>query len=517
MAESNVVHLPSTGWSYLGGIGDTWKNLVSMLGTWKDKTVSQEPIIELLDAARLDALYRANWVCRKVIDLPAFDTTRAWRQWSANEEQIEKLEECERKHGLQRKLMSALIKARLYGGSAMILGLDGCGDFNEELDIDDVGQDALKFVHVVSGGRRQMITAGAKVLDITSPYFGEPSYYMRSNIPTPPPPGNVDPPEQFTMSTQGATLFIHPSRVVRLVGYEYPDIELSLDPWGDSVLQPVFDAARAAGAVSSSVAAMVQECKIDIIKMKGLSELMSTRAGAQKVLDRYSNSNMAKSVVNTLLLDVEEEYERHEMHFASLDKVMTLFLLVCAAAADIPATRLLGREPAGMNATGEGDLRNYYDRLSADQEVRLTPALNRLDEVLIRSTFGERDPDIHYTWRPLWQMSDEEKSQIELRKAQAFLIDVNTGVVDPMALKRGRENNLIESGFLYPGIDAAIEEAEKAGDDENVEEQGMPNLFGQKPGGDPGMTEGQKGGGAQPFGGGGGGGGSGGLQPPQPK
>jgi hypothetical protein len=69
------------------------------------------------------------------------------------------------------------------------------------------------------------------------------------------------------------------------------------------------------------------------------------------------------------MLDVDEEFERHEMRFANLDKVMVMYLLLCAAAADIPATRLLGREPAGMNATGESDMRNYYDRLSADQKV----------------------------------------------------------------------------------------------------------------------------------------------------
>jgi len=252
-------------------------------------------------------------------------------------------------------------------------------------------------------------------------------------------------------------------------------------------------------AVSGAIAAMVQEAKTDIIKMKGLSELMSTRAGAQKVIDRFTNSNVAKSVINTLMLDVEEEYERHEMQFSNLDKVMTLFLLVCAAAADIPATRLLGREPAGMNATGEGDLRNYYDRLSADQEVRLTPVLSKLDEVLIRSTLGSRDPDVHYTWRPLWQMSDEEKAKIELQKAQAFLIDVNTGLIDPQALKEGRQNSLVESGFLYPGLDAAIEAAEAEAQEEDVPEDQFGGALFQP--GQPGQPQPGQPPGGQPFGG----------------
>jgi hypothetical protein len=30
---------------------------------------------------------------------------------------------------------------------------------------------------------------------------------------------------------------------------------------------------------------------------------------------------------------------------------------------------------AGLNATGESDIRNYYDRIKSDQETRLQPAL----------------------------------------------------------------------------------------------------------------------------------------------
>ena len=41
-----------------------------------------------------------------------------------------------------------------------------------------------------------------------------------------------------------------------------------------------------------------------------------------------------------------------------------------------------------MNATGDSDTRNYYDRLQSDQVMRLQPALARLDEVLIRNALG---------------------------------------------------------------------------------------------------------------------------------
>jgi phage-related protein (TIGR01555 family) len=120
--------------------------------------------------------YRGDWLSRKVVDLPAFDACRAWRQWQAEQDQIEKIEEAERALGMQRKVMDAMAKSRLYGGSAVLIGVKN-QKFEDELDIDAVGKDDLKFVHVV---QRWMIEAGPVVRDITSPWFGEPEYYMRS-------------------------------------------------------------------------------------------------------------------------------------------------------------------------------------------------------------------------------------------------------------------------------------------------------------------------------------------------
>jgi uncharacterized protein len=232
-----------------------------------------------------------------------------------------------------------------------------------------------------------------------------------------------------------------------LIGLDYPNMEQAPDQWGDSVLQPVADAIFASGLVSSSIASMISEAKLDVIKIPGLMEMLSTDAGTAKVFKRFSEANVAKSTINATLLDKEEEWERITLRLNGVDRVLGMYLMICAGAADIPSTRFLSREPAGQNATGESDIRNYYDRISSDQEVRQTPALSRLDEVLIRHALGDRPDEIHYTWNPLWQMSETEKAEIGLKKAQAHKIDVDNMLLNPDALRVGRENQLIEDGF----------------------------------------------------------------------
>jgi phage-related protein (TIGR01555 family) len=440
-------------------IQDSFSSLMTGLGIpGRDKSISMIPTIDTVayNLKHLEALYRGNWLAKKIVDIPAFDATRAWRTWNAEKEEIQKIEKTERDFGIQRKVLQALIKSRLYGGAALVIGVKG-SHLNKELKSSDVGRGDLQWVHVVE---KWMLQAGPLVRDITSPWFGEPSYYMRSNTVTTPPPGNVDPiPESSLGYSPGETIYIHPSRVVRLVGTEYPDMEVAYDAWGDSVLTNVYEAIRDAGLVTASLANMIADAKVDVFKIPGLTSTLSTTEGTNKMLGYLSGVNVAKSVVNALVLDKEIDWERIETNFESLDKVLQAYLLIAAAAADIPSTRLLSREPAGMNSTGDSDSRNYYDRVAADQTVRMTPLLNRLDEVLLRHTFGRRDPEWTYSWEPLWQMSDTEKADITLKKAQAFQIDVNSALIPAEALVKGRENQLIEDG-VYPGLDVAIDDLE---------------------------------------------------------
>jgi uncharacterized protein len=439
---------------------DSFRSLLTGLGIpGRDKVMSLSPSRDTLtyNMSELENLYRGNWLAKKIVDIPAFDCTRSWRSWDAEQDQVEKLEDAEREFGLQRKMLDAMIKSRLYGGAAMLMGIKG-QKFNDELDLDKVGEGDLKFIHVVE---KWMIQAGPRVRDITSPWFGEPSYYMRSNTPIIAAPGGVTPLEGSSLGyAPGDTIFIHPSRVVRLVGIEYPDVEHSPDAWGDSVLSSVYEAIRDAGLVTQSLANMIADGKVDVFKIPGLTSTLSTQAGTNNMISYLANANVAKSVVNALVIDKEIDWERIQTKFEGLPQVLQAYLMICSAGADIPSTRMLSREPSGQNATGESDTRNYYDRLSSEQAVILTPTLSRLDEVLIRHSLGDRPKEITYEWNPLWQMTDTEKADIALKKSQAYKIDVDTALIPAEALVIGRQNQLIEDG-VYPGLKTAIDDLEK--------------------------------------------------------
>lgn len=389
-----------------------------------------------LSVAQLNAAYRGNWMARKIVNIPAYDATREWRAWQTDGSQLDAIEGLERTLHIPRKVELALKKARLFGGGALVLGVDQ-GNPQDELIIDRVAKGQLKFVHAVSSNE---ITAGPIIGDLQNAYFGQPEYYDRTNART------------------GSTR-IHPSRVVRFAPNEPLDEtqQVSGGTWGDSVLQVVDDALKSSGLVNASIAQLVSEAKLDIVSIPGFTDNAVDKKYRARVERRFAESNIVKSVFGTLVIDGAEKWERIEQTFSGLDAIQQLFFLIVTGAADIPATRFFGQSPAGLSATGESDLRNYYDNVAHVQETDLTPSLTQLDEVLLRSAMGNVPDGLFYNWNSLWQLSDKERADIAKSKADTFKVDVDAGLINPAVLKKARENQLIEDG-TYPAMQAAIDE-----------------------------------------------------------
>lgn len=442
---------------------DSFVNLLAGLGVpGRDKFMSQQYVFNRMTTADLTNAYRGDWIARKAVTVPAWDMTREWRDWQADQDQIRAIEGVEKTLLIQQKVQEAIVKARLYGGSAIIIGVDA-GQPEEELDLDKVTKDSLKFLHVLSCNQ---ISYGQIIYDIGSKYYGQPEYYQANNIPAS--KGFQQPKVDPLYSKSQVKL--HPSRVVRLIGQDIADQQLS-EFWGDSVLQAVNDAVQMCGLVTGSLATLISEMKIDVISIPELKSMLSTDAGTAKVIKRFMAANAAKSVINTVLIDGNEKWQRIQAQLSGAPEVLATYLQIAAGAVDIPAGRFLGLPHRGLNVTGEADFRNYYDRLTSEQTVTLTPALMPLDEVIIRSALGIRPPEIWYEWRSLWQLSDGDKADIAVKKANAYKVDVDAGQLPPVALANARANQLIEDG-TYPGLEKALDDAAAEGD--TIEEQNAP-------------------------------------------
>lgn len=434
----------------LAQMKDGLVNLVANLGTPRDKAASTFYGMPILSDAEASNAYRGTWLARKVIDIPAMDSCRKWRGWSADQEQITAIEAEEKRLGLQQKLLDALIRARLTGGAALYIGT-GQADPTRPLTPESLGKGGIRHVNVLS---KRVLQAGELDRDPESPGYGRPAFYTLSS------------------GTDGQ-LQIHPSRLVLLQGAVKPDLEVDTgDGWGDSVLLAISKAIKDADSSAANIASLVFEAKVDVIKIPNFMSMLADKEYEKQVLQRLQLAAMAKGINGALLLDAGEEYEQKQAQFGGLVDLLMGFMQLVSGAADIPMTRLLGQSPGGLNASGESDLRNYYDRISSNQELVLQPALQVLDECLIRSALGQRPPEVFYNWRSLWQTTDTERAAIGKTTAETIKTIAETRLLPEEVMSTVAVNMLTEAG-VAPGLEAEMLEygnstpQESAGEDDD--------------------------------------------------
>ncbi|MCP3654357.1 MAG: DUF1073 domain-containing protein, partial [Herbaspirillum sp.] len=136
--------------------------------------------------------YNGSGLVSRVVDMPAQDATRMWREWQADAEQITQLERVEKQFGIQLKMQDAIVDARLYGDGYIYL--DDGTDPAEPMDPDT--SPGLRFVVKVD---RWQISEGEYDYDPMSEFYNRPGYYD-------------------LMGGDAVLLRIHPSRIVHYIG-----------------------------------------------------------------------------------------------------------------------------------------------------------------------------------------------------------------------------------------------------------------------------------------------------------
>lgn len=429
-------------------IKDGIRNLVANLGTDRDKASHSEYQFVQLSQVQLHAAYRSSWLPRKVINIPADDATRKWRTWQAKTEMVNKLEATEKRLKLRQKVRKAMKMARLEGGAAILIGT-GDRDLSKPLNPTRVAKDGLKYLTVLS---KFDLTPGQQDFVIASETFGLSQSYSLT-------------------TGEGVTYEIHPSRLAIFTGAEkISGGSTNIDPWGDSVLQTVLHATKQADSTVANIASLVFEAKVDTIGIPELSRMMSNPKTEALVLERLSLAEKAKSINGTLVHDAAETVGQKSASFAQLPDIMAKFFTVVSGAADIPVTRLFGQSPDGMNATGDGDLNNYYDSIQTIQEMDVGDAMSVLDEAIIHSSLGSRPADVFYTWVPLKQLSEKDRAEVGDKISSAFKKVVEMDLLPPEAVGASLVGALTETG-VAPGLEAQV--GEYYADDEEDLQSGV--------------------------------------------
>ncbi len=178
---------------------------------------------------------------------------------------------------------------------------------------------------------------------------------------------------------------------------------------------------EAVTSVSYSVK-MLEKSVQAIYGMKNLQELLTTDEGEDVVLRRLRVIDMARNFLNSIAIDSDgETYDFKSMTLSGVKDIVETTFATISAVSNVPQTVLFGRSPAGENATGDGDLENWYSYVQRIWKVDVKSNLKYLVDIIIKAGMAQgyitEDPKPKIEMNPLWSLSETEQATVDQTKA----------------------------------------------------------------------------------------------------
>ena len=412
---------------------DGWANTIAGIAGSQDKSINtyHSAVGNIADEF-LASMYVEEELTHKVVSTLPKDMTREWIEIEGERELIDKLETKMDQLAVISAFDDALNWKRLFGGSIILMGImDG-----QQLD-KPVNRKRIKSVEYLKVIDRTDIHTDLCQFydDPRDANYGKIKYYnvnLRNNN-----HGAVRPNQ-----------LIHESRVLEFKSSPVPEVYIQTDSdlryWGLPYIRYVYDQLRDMGGVNAGIANLLYEYVVGIYRMNGLGNILAQEGGEKKVIERMEIINTSKSLINAIILDADKEsFDRNTASLQGLPDVMDRFMMFLASVSDYPVTKLFGRSPAGMNATGESDMAMYYDEVKAAQTRDMKQPIDKFLSYLADSKEdGFNYDDITWDFKPLDQLNEKEQAEVNKIKAdtkkviaETYKTLIDTGIVDGTALE----------------------------------------------------------------------------------
>jgi phage-related protein (TIGR01555 family) len=409
---------------------DGFKNLITKLGVrGKDRvTANQIAPAYIITYPELTAFYMGDGLGKRVIDMPANDATRAGWDILGDPEQC--LQREMNRLSVAQVYNEAMRWYRLYGGALTVINWDDGRPLDQPF--------------------RQRDSSPYKIISMRT-YASSRIWLMATDFDADPQSERFERPTMFTIRRMyGAPFKVHWTRCQEWLGSSapdptYPGLDLYRRYWGFGVVQSCVQELSNLGLSWNAVANLFQEATIGKLKMSNLETLLA-EDDEDAIVKRMEGIGLSKSVINMVMLGADEEYTRDSLSFEGVAAVIDRMLMMVSSTVNIPVSLLFGRGAAGMNATGEGDARQYYDGISSEQIQTLQPKILQLASWMHPYIAPEVQLDeLSVRFVPVWSPSQQELVQMHLQQAQADHIYMEDQVLTPQIVLQNR----FEGGYSF--------------------------------------------------------------------
>lgn len=245
---------------------------------------------------------------------------------------------------------------------------------------------------------------------------------------------------------------VHCSRLQTLIMRPVPDmLKPAYNFYGISMIQLMVPYVQRLQSVIDAVAKVITMFSLTGLKTDLGSLISASENGINIPVARARELGLLRDNTGVLLVDKEgEEIFQINTPLNGLKDLVDAFTQMVAYPSKIPVIKLFGTPTAGLGNTSDGEFRAFYDSVSALQEAHLLPQMKTVLKCIQLNLFGKVDPSIEFKFNPLYQLDDNERADVNLKKAQTNQIYMQEGVMSNDEV-REQLNNDEDSGYSLEG------------------------------------------------------------------
>lgn len=358
--------------------------------------------------------YLGNGFARRIVDIPPQEMVRAgFTIEGIDNKLLKSIMSRAEELDLLRIFNDAMRWSRLHGGSVLIYGVDDGGTLEEEMNPKG---GKLEFLRVYD---RHKAKIWRRYTDPQSPLYGMPELWQIT-------PNGIS--TAVNTSTSNGTAqavagsyYVHASRVHVFDGDSIPDdARNNNNGWGSSALQACIDEMKRLCRSHGWAEKLLERSQQAVHGIPNLSGTLAQRGGPENMQKRIIAVDMARNILNTIVVDSLETYEVQTASLAGLPDVLDRFAEALSAVTGIPIYLLMGRSPGGLNATGKSNENAWHALVASMQADILHKPLDRAVTYIRQGLEGGGDGgEYELKFNPLAVPSDTEQAEIDSKKAAA--------------------------------------------------------------------------------------------------
>ncbi len=419
---------------------DGYINLLNKYGTAQDNSEAYRYASEnQTPDTILMTHYEQNGLFGKIIDIPAQEAVKKGFKLNIADAAVEEyIQKKVRRMKFFTTVEESLKWSRLFGGALAVMIIDdGINDLTKPVN----WKKAKKIDEIVVYDR-SVVTP-----DYQSMYRGVGVYGTAQR-------SKFRMPEYYNVFSIYGSFRVHESRCLIFRNGKMPEKASTSDYrfWGVPEYNHIKRAMRETITAHGDAVKLLERSVQAVYKTKNLAQMLSTDEGENDVLRRLQLIDTARGILNSIAIDADgEDYDFKTITLSGVKEVIDSACNMLSALTEIPQTKLFGRSPAGMNATGESDLENYYSFIDKIRESQIKDNLCSLIDGIIQIGINNKElterPDYELEFESLWNEKESERATIDQTRAQTDLtiaqtaqLYIDMGVLDPAEERKRLKN-----------------------------------------------------------------------------